>query len=155
MRTLLAVAAAGEAATGLALLVSPPIVVRLLFGAEIAGAGTVMSRVAGLALVALGIACWPGADTTRSSSQAYGGMLTYSALSTLYLAYVGLAGQSTGKLLWPAVVVHVRHNRAGHWPRQRNSGAGWHNRFLQWGGGDQQCGENGKRHWVVRAGDSV
>jgi hypothetical protein len=107
MRTLLAVAAAGEAATGLALLVSPPIVVRLLFGAEIDGAGVVMSRVAGLALVALGMACWPGVDTTRSSRQAYGGMLTYSALSTLYLTYVGLAGQSTGTLLWPAAVVHV------------------------------------------------
>jgi hypothetical protein len=38
---LLAVAAAGETATGLVLLVYPPIVIRLLFGAEIAGAGIV------------------------------------------------------------------------------------------------------------------
>ncbi|MCI0388188.1 MAG: hypothetical protein MOB07_05395 [Acidobacteria bacterium] len=107
MNRVLAVTAAGEAVTGIALLVSPPIVVHLLFGAEIAGAGIVMSRIAGIALIALGIACWPGADTTRSSSQAYGGMLTYSALTTLCLAYVGLAGESTGKLLWPAAVVHV------------------------------------------------
>jgi hypothetical protein len=40
MRKILALAALGEAATGLILVVYPPIVVRLLFGAEIAGAGT-------------------------------------------------------------------------------------------------------------------
>ena len=54
MKTLLALAAVGEAATGLVLLAYPPIVVRLLFGAEIAGAGIVMSRVAGISLIALG-----------------------------------------------------------------------------------------------------
>jgi len=34
-------------------------------------------------------------------------MLTYSAGITLYLAYVGLAGGSTGILLWPVVVLHL------------------------------------------------
>jgi hypothetical protein len=63
MKKLLALAAAGEAAFGLVLLVYPPIVVRLLFNAEIAGAGMVMSRVAGIALIALGVACWPGSGT--------------------------------------------------------------------------------------------
>ena len=43
MKNLLAAAAAGETATGLVLLVYPPIVVWLVFGAEIAGAGIVMS----------------------------------------------------------------------------------------------------------------
>jgi len=38
--------------------------------------------------------------------RAYCGMLTYSALATLYLAGVGLGGEFAGKLLWPAVVVH-------------------------------------------------
>jgi hypothetical protein len=60
MRRLLAIAAAGESATGLALLVYPPIAVRPLFGAEIAGAGVVMSRIAGMSLIAFGLACWPG-----------------------------------------------------------------------------------------------
>jgi hypothetical protein len=58
MKALLALTAVGEAVTGLALLVYPPIVVRLLFGAEIAGVGVVMSRVAGAALLAIGVACW-------------------------------------------------------------------------------------------------
>jgi len=34
-------------------------------------------------------------------------MLTYSAAVTLYLAYIGLAGGSTGILLWLAVVLHI------------------------------------------------
>jgi hypothetical protein len=35
------------------------------------------------------------------------GMLTYSALVTAYLAYVGIRGEWAGPLLWPAVVVHA------------------------------------------------
>jgi hypothetical protein len=34
-------------------------------------------------------------------------MLTYSAVVTLYLSYVGLAGDLTGVFLWPAVILHV------------------------------------------------
>jgi hypothetical protein len=99
MKKILVLAAAGEAALGLILLVYPPIVVRLLFNAQIAGAGMVMSRVTGIALIALGVACWPGPPLL--------GMLTYSAVVTLYLAYVGFSGGMSGILLWPAVVLHV------------------------------------------------
>jgi len=96
---LLAIAAIGEAATGVILLVYPPIVVRLLFGAEIAGAGIVMCRIAGIALVALGIGCWP--------VPAFLGMLAYSSLASLYLLYLGIRGDWVGPLLWPAVALHV------------------------------------------------
>jgi len=103
MKILLAVTVAGEAAMGLALLAYPPIVIRLLFGAEITGAGILMSRVAGIGLIGLGVACWPNG----SARQPLHGMLTYSALAALYLVYVGVRGQGVGVLLWPAVVVHV------------------------------------------------
>jgi hypothetical protein len=99
IRRLLAVVAAGEAFTGLVLVIYPSLVVRLLFGAEISGAGTLMSRIAGIALIALGVACWPGPPQV--------GMLTYSTAVTLYLASLGFAGGSTGILLWPAVVLHA------------------------------------------------
>jgi hypothetical protein len=101
-----AIAAIGEAVTGLALVVSPPIVVRLLFGAELDSVGVVMSRVAGIALVALGIACWPG-NMILGRSRTHWGMLTYSTLIALDLAYVGFTSELTGNLLWPAVVVHT------------------------------------------------
>jgi hypothetical protein len=116
MNYLLAIAAMAEAATGLVLLVDPPMLIHLLFGAEIAGAGVVMSRIAGISLVGLGVACWPGGATWPLC-----GMLTYSSLASLYLLYLGLAGEWVGKLLWPAVVAHAVLTilLAGAWFKER------------------------------------
>jgi hypothetical protein len=103
MKKLLTLTAAGEASFGLVLLLHPPVVVRLLFNAEIAGMGMMMGRVAGIALISLGVACWPG----RGTAQALRGMLSYSVLVTLYLAYLGIEGERAGYLLWPAVMLHA------------------------------------------------
>ncbi|HTS55327.1 MAG TPA: hypothetical protein VMH26_18815 [Burkholderiales bacterium] len=92
-------AAVAEAATGLALLIVPSLVGQLLLGAELTGIAVTVARVAGIALIALGVACWPGPPLV--------GMLTYSVAVTLYLAYLGFSGGSNGILLWPAVVLHV------------------------------------------------
>lgn len=99
MKKVLIFAAVGEATTGLALLIVPLLVAQLLFGEEPTGVAIPVARVTGIALIALGVACWPGPPRA--------GMLTYSAAVTLYLAYVGFAGDLTGILLWPAVVLHV------------------------------------------------
>ena len=99
----LALAALAEAGTGVILLAYPPIVVRLLFGVDIVGAGTIMSRLAAAALIGLGVACWP----SNSVSQPLNGMLTYSTLAMLYLTYIGVRGEFAGVLLWPAVVAHA------------------------------------------------
>ncbi len=107
MKNVLAPAAAGEGALGLVLLVYPPIVVRLLWGTEVAGAGIAVSRVAGIALISLGLACWPGSDAGRRPSRALRAMLCYSLLATLYLLYLGVRGEWVGVLLWPAVAVHA------------------------------------------------
>jgi hypothetical protein len=50
-------------------------------------------------MIALGAACWPG--------PALLGMLTYGALVTLYLLYLGIRSEWVGPLLWPAVVLHA------------------------------------------------
>ena len=100
---ILSLAASAEAGTGLLLLVSPSLVVRLLFGAEISGAGVIMSRLAGIALIGLGVACCPG----DSSVQQLYGMFTYSTLAMLYLIRIGIRGAPVGLLLWPGVVAHV------------------------------------------------
>ena len=99
MKRGLVLAAVSEAATGVALLIVPSLVGQLLFGVELTGIAMTVARVTGIALIALGVACWPGTPLV--------GMLTYSAAVTLYLAYVGFAGGLTGILLWPAVVVHA------------------------------------------------
>jgi hypothetical protein len=99
MKKLLNVVALGEAATGLAFLTVPSLVGELLFGQEPTDVAMALARVTGIALIALGVACWPGPPLV--------GMLTYSALVTLYLACLGFAGGLTGILLWPAVILHV------------------------------------------------
>ena len=99
MKRVLVFAAVSEAGAGLALLIVPALVGKLLFGAELTGIAMTVARVTGIALIALGIACWPGTPLI--------GMLIYSAAVTLYLAYVGIAGGMNGILLWPAVVLHV------------------------------------------------
>ncbi len=99
MKKVLTVAAIVEVATGMALLIVPPLVGRLLFGAEFTGVANPAARVTGIALIALGVGCWPG-------STALCGMLTYGALATLYLAYLGVIGEWVGPLLWPAVCLH-------------------------------------------------
>jgi hypothetical protein len=99
MNWVLVLAASGEAATGLALLLVPSLVGQLLLGVELTGVATTVARVTGIALIGLAVACWPGPPRI--------GMLIYSAAVTLYLAYVGVSGGSSGMLLWPAVVLHA------------------------------------------------
>ena len=60
MKTALIIASVSEAATGLALLVVPSLVGRLLLGEELTGVAIPVVRVTGIALIALGIASWPG-----------------------------------------------------------------------------------------------
>ena len=100
-KKLLALAAVGEAAVGLALLIDPPLVAKLLLGmGQLAGAGLVIARVTGIALIGLGVSCWPG-------STAFAGILTYGVVLTLYLAGLGLGGAFVGVLLWPVVALHA------------------------------------------------
>lgn len=99
MKKALIFAAVAEAATGLALLIVPSLVGQLLLGFSFAGVAIPVARVAGLGLIGLGIACWPGPPLI--------GMLTYSSLVALYLAYLGIEGGLAGVFLWPAVAFHV------------------------------------------------
>ena len=99
VKKVLVLAAVSEAATGVALLIVPSLVGQLLFGVKLTGMAVTVARMTGIALIALGVACWPGTPLV--------GMLAYNAAVTLYLAYVGFTGGSTGLLLWPAVVLHV------------------------------------------------
>ena len=93
MKWALVLAAVGEAATGAALLVVPSLVGQLLFGAELTGIAMTMARVTGIALIALGVACWPGTPLI--------GMLTYSALAALYLLYLGIQAIGSDRFCGP------------------------------------------------------
>ncbi|MBR0791898.1 hypothetical protein JQ631_22690 [Bradyrhizobium manausense] len=92
-------AAIAETVTGLALVIVPSLVGHLLLGTDLSGIAIPIGRLTGVALIALGIACWPGSPLI--------GMFAYNALAALYLGYLGLAGGLTGVVLWPAVALHL------------------------------------------------
>jgi hypothetical protein len=97
-RNVLRLAAVVEVATGAALLIVPSVVGRVLLGESLDGVATPLGRVAGIALVALGVACW---------GRPLLGMSIYGAGVALLLAYVGLGSHNPGILLWPAVGLHT------------------------------------------------
>jgi hypothetical protein len=96
-----------EATTGLALIIDPPLVVRLLLGSDLAETGVALGRVAGFGLLSLGLACWPVAAGPGARAPALRAMLTYNVLVTIYLLSLGIGGETVGSLLWPAVALHA------------------------------------------------
>lgn len=88
-----------EALTGIALFAIPSFICWLLLGQEALGVTVPVARIAGIALISLGIACWSGRFLLIS-------MLFYSTSVMLYLIYISLIENFTGMLLWPAIVLH-------------------------------------------------
>lgn len=109
-KLLLSITGALEAATGLVLLVAPSVLVELLLGA-VPGtpAGDTASRVAGAALLALGVACWLARDDAmgRATKGLVTAMLLYNAtvIAILFLAWMRLGLSGVG--LWPVVLAHA------------------------------------------------
>ena len=104
-RLLTTVSAATEAATGIALIAVPELVARLLLGAGLSDSGMAVSRLAACALLSLGLACWPTADSTTPS--AVRALFAYNLLAALYLGYLRVSGGFVAFLLWPACALHA------------------------------------------------
>jgi hypothetical protein len=103
---LLSVAAVVEVATGIALIVDPRGVASLLLAADLVGAGIAVGRVAGIALLSLGVVCWMSRQDA-SKTAVLTAILAYNLLVPSYLTYLGFVGELVGRLLWPAVVIHA------------------------------------------------
>jgi len=110
MSRLLKLTALIEAATGLGLIATPSIVVRLLLGSLLdTSAAVMLGRVAGTALLALGVACWLARDDTQSRA-ARGLVVTillYNVSVATLLAFAGVGLGLHGLALWPAVILHA------------------------------------------------
>ena len=110
MRTLLIVTAVLEAATGLALVASPSLVASLLLGSPLdTRPGSVIGRVAGVALLTLGLVCWlaRNGQQSRVTAEPIAAMLFYNIAAATLLAYARLGLGLSGLGLWPAVALHV------------------------------------------------
>jgi len=108
--SLLVVTAVIEIGTGLALLLSPLVLVSILLGSPLGGAvDFAIARVAGAALLSLGTACWlarnPAKD--RAATVLLMAMLLYNSIVAAVLIYAGIGSGLNGIGLWPAVVLHV------------------------------------------------
>lgn len=103
---LLIATAVVEGGTGLALMTVPSVVSTILLGATLdPPVALVVARIAGVALVALGVACWlTGKEAaSRAARGLMTAMLLYNVTVPAVLVLAGLYGIG----LWPAVLVHV------------------------------------------------
>lgn len=109
MKRLLTLTAILEGPTGLALITIPSVVVQLLLGAAISGASITLGRVAGVALLALGVACWLAQHDAQSCAPRglVSAILLYNLGTVVILGTAGIWSQTVGIALWPAVVVHA------------------------------------------------
>ena len=110
MNRLLKLTALIEAAMGFGIIVIPSAVVRLLLGSPLdTSAAVTLGRVAGAALLALGVACWL-AQYDAQSCAARGlvsAMVLYNLGAVVILGAAGIRSQPVGMALWPAVVLHA------------------------------------------------
>ena len=110
MKYLHIVTAVIEAGAGVALVCFPSAAVALLLGAGLDSPASVATgRVAGMALLALAVACWL-AHYDAQSCTARGlvaGMTLYNLGVVAILGAAGIWSRPVGILLWPVVVLHV------------------------------------------------
>ena len=110
MKALQTLTALIEGATGVALLVVPSFVVKLLLGSPLDSApAVVLGRVAGAALLALGIACWLARiDIQSRAVRGLGAaMLFYNLAAVVLFIYAACYLKLQGVALWPAVILHA------------------------------------------------
>jgi hypothetical protein len=110
MHNLLVVTAVVEVATGLVVVSLPSGFATLLLGTSLeAPAAEIIARIAGVALIALGVACWLARSDgqSRAARGLVGAMLFYNTGVAILLAYAGVGLAVSGMALWPAVVFHA------------------------------------------------
>jgi hypothetical protein len=103
VQLVLTFAAVLEACTGLALVVAPATIVALLFGFGESVQVLTLGRTAGIALIGLGIGCWPDPSGAVRYKLSLSGMMAYNAMVALYLAWL----RTGGPLLWPVAGLHA------------------------------------------------
>ena len=109
-KPLLSVMGAAEAATGLVLAVAPALLVELLLGAAPGtAAGVTVSRVPGVAMLTLGVACWLAREDAadRAAKGLVAAMLLYNVAVVVILVLAWTSQGLSGVALWPVVLAHA------------------------------------------------
>ena len=95
-----------EIIVGALFITVPDVLCLLLFGAKPEAIGMPLGRFAGIALVALGIACLPSRDL-GSRRKVVLDLFAFNVGVALLFAWVGVASALHGFLLWPVVILHA------------------------------------------------
>lgn len=110
MKTVLTITAILESGTGLVLIAVPSLLTQILFDVILeTPAALAVVRIAGAALVSLGLACWLARNQIQSIA-AKGlviAMFLYNTVIALVLAYSAISSGLSGFGLWPAVLIHL------------------------------------------------
>jgi hypothetical protein len=107
---LLTLTAVIEMGIGLVLVGSPSLLTALLLGSSLdTPAAVTVGRVAGAALLALGVACWLARHDGRSRAATglIAAMFLYNVAAVTVLMYAGIGSGLGGVALWSAVVLHA------------------------------------------------
>lgn len=110
MKALLIVTAIAEITTGGALLAAPAWLASLLIGVTLdTSAGLFMARLAGAALLSLGVACWLGSRDVQSRAAVgiVAAMLLYNLAAVVLLVSVRFCLGMPGIGLMPVAVLHT------------------------------------------------
>lgn len=111
-----------EVGAGVALLATPDLAIRLIFGSAGTQAAVALARIAGGALLSLGAACWLARHdgVSAASSALVSGMLIYNvavvalvltrSLGSIGLLLAGLAVVHGGMALWCLLWLRARHH---------------------------------------------
>ena len=107
MKKLLTLTAIFEGTTGLALMAVPNFVVSLLLGTTLnETAGIFVTRLTGVALIALSVVCWLYRNSKQDGSGIIKAMLFYNTIAAALLVVAALSG-SSGLGIWPASLLHL------------------------------------------------
>lgn len=110
MGKLLATTAVLEGATGLGILALPSAVASFILGSPLDTAvAFALARIAGVAILALGVACWlaPHGELSPSARGLVGAMGLYNAGVIAVLVYEAVSVGVAGIALWPTVLAHA------------------------------------------------
>jgi hypothetical protein len=110
MKKLLISTAVIELGAGAALMCFPSMMLALLLGPGLdTAAAATLGRLAGVALSALGVACWLAQfdAQSRAARGLLSAMVLYNLGAVVFLGAAGVLSQVVGVALWPAVVLHA------------------------------------------------
>jgi len=110
MKNVLTMTAVLEVGAGLLLLVLPSLAATLLFGSSLdTPAGLAVVRVAGAALLTIGVASWLARQDGQSQAARglVGALVLYNAAIITLSVYAGIGLGLSSNGLWPSALIHA------------------------------------------------